>query len=142
MGIGKKLVLGVVSLVPAVALGVAAWALFSDSAPAGLASAAIVISGLTDLFLAPFFIPHVHDNQRLGQASRIVWLALIGFPYMTVAPVYWAVYVLRERPGDRLAVVGGGGGAWYPDPWGHAPLRWWDGARWTDHVSGPQAPVR
>ena len=22
---------------------------------------------------------------------------------------------------------------WYPDPAGHARLRWWDGARWTDH---------
>ena len=140
MGIGKKLVLGVLSLVPAVALVVAAWAFLDDSAPAGLTSAAIVISGLTDLFLAPFFIPHVHDNRRLGQAARIVWLALIGFPYMTVAPVYWAWYVLPERPGDRAPDASGG--AWYPDPWGHAALRWWDGSGWTDHVSGPQAPVR
>ncbi|MEA2443988.1 MAG: hypothetical protein QOJ12_1280 [Thermoleophilales bacterium] len=140
MGIAKKLLLGVVSLVPAVALGVAAWAFLSDSAPAGVASAAVITSGLTDLFLAPFFIPHVHDNRRLGQAARIVWLALIGFPYMTVAPIYWAMYMLRERPGDRAPAPFGG--AWYPDPWGHAPLRWWDGAQWTDHVSGPQAPVR
>jgi hypothetical protein len=81
MGIAKKLALGVVSLVPAVALGVAVWAFFDDSAPEGLASAAIVLSGLTDLFLAPFFIPHVHDNRRLGDAARIVWLALIGFVY-------------------------------------------------------------
>jgi hypothetical protein len=139
MGIGKKLVLGVVSLVPAVALGVAAWAFLDDSAPAGLASAAIVISGLTDLFLAPFFIPHVHDNRRLGQAARIVWLALIGFPYMTVAPIYWAIYVLPERRGDRVPAVAAAGGAWYPDPWGQAPLRWWDGQAWTDHVSGPRA---
>lgn len=23
---------------------------------------------------------------------------------------------------------------WYADPHGQAPQRWWDGARWTEHV--------
>ena len=61
--------------------------------------------------------------------------------YMTVAPIHWAIYVLPERPGDRAPAGVDSGGAWYPDPWGHAPLRWWDGERWTDHVSGPQVPA-
>jgi uncharacterized protein DUF2510 len=26
---------------------------------------------------------------------------------------------------------------WYPDPWGVAPYRWWDGATWTANVSPP-----
>jgi hypothetical protein len=26
---------------------------------------------------------------------------------------------------------------WHPDPWGLAALRWWDGANWSGHVSGP-----
>jgi Protein of unknown function (DUF2510) len=26
---------------------------------------------------------------------------------------------------------------WYPDPWDEAFLRYWDGDRWTDHVSRP-----
>lgn len=25
---------------------------------------------------------------------------------------------------------------WHPDPWGAGALRWWDGSRWTGHVSG------
>jgi hypothetical protein len=25
---------------------------------------------------------------------------------------------------------------WYPDPWGQAPLRWWDGFTWTGHITG------
>jgi uncharacterized protein DUF2510 len=25
--------------------------------------------------------------------------------------------------------------AWYPDPWGQAHLRWWDGQTWTGHTS-------
>ncbi|HUI03399.1 MAG TPA: CPBP family glutamic-type intramembrane protease [Acidimicrobiales bacterium] len=29
---------------------------------------------------------------------------------------------------------------WYADPWGHAPLRWWDGSRWTAYLHGPYRP--
>ena len=25
---------------------------------------------------------------------------------------------------------------WYPDPYGQAPLRWWDGSKWEANVSG------
>jgi hypothetical protein len=28
---------------------------------------------------------------------------------------------------------------WYPDPWGFAPTRWWDGYRWTEHTTLPGA---
>ncbi|HEY1653439.1 MAG TPA: RDD family protein [Acidimicrobiales bacterium] len=30
---------------------------------------------------------------------------------------------------------------WYPDPSGQAGTRWWDGARWTEHVSAPPPPA-
>ncbi len=30
---------------------------------------------------------------------------------------------------------------WYPDPWAHAPLRWWDGIQWTSHTTEPSEPV-
>ncbi|HEY8547284.1 MAG TPA: DUF2510 domain-containing protein [Acidimicrobiales bacterium] len=34
---------------------------------------------------------------------------------------------------------------WYPDPWGQAGRRWWDGTQWSQHVDGPftvPAPVQ
>lgn len=33
---------------------------------------------------------------------------------------------------------------WYPDPYGSGGHRWWDGARWTEHVNAPppQPPVQ
>ena len=30
---------------------------------------------------------------------------------------------------------------WYHDPWRQAPMRWWDGVRWTEHISGWSGPV-
>ena len=47
-----------------------------------------------------------------------------------------------EMAADHLLVeaVGAGDGTqarpgWYPDPAGEADHRWWDGGKWTDHVS-------
>jgi membrane protease YdiL (CAAX protease family) len=31
---------------------------------------------------------------------------------------------------------------WYPDPWGLAPWRWWDGAHWTGYVPTPTPEKR
>lgn len=41
-----------------------------------------------------------------------------------------AVRVSPVEHGDRPPV-----GEWRPDPTGRHPLRWWDGTRWTEHVS-------
>jgi len=32
------------------------------------------------------------------------------------------------------------GQGWFPDPWGTAPLRWWDGAAWSWQTVDPAAP--
>jgi hypothetical protein len=32
--------------------------------------------------------------------------------------------------------------AWHPDPGGSGALRWWDGQRWTEHVTAPTQPQR
>ena len=31
--------------------------------------------------------------------------------------------------------------AWYPDPQSPGYVRWWDGTKWTEHVSVPAAPA-
>jgi hypothetical protein len=31
---------------------------------------------------------------------------------------------------------------WFPDPWGQASSRWWDGRQWTSQVQAPPAPQR
>jgi len=43
-----------------------------------------------------------------------------------LAPYY------RELEIDPAAPVPA---AWYPDPWGHTRLRYWDGAQWTGHTA-------
>jgi hypothetical protein len=40
----------------------------------------------------------------------------------------------RSAPEDGKGVPPG----WYADPAGGWKLRWWDGARWTEHVAAAQ----
>lgn len=131
---GKKLGIGVLSLVPLVALIAAIWGIANDDSD--LFTLGLLVSGIVDTGLAAFYIPHVYDNPRLKQ-TRILWVVLLGIPYITVAPIYWAIYVLPEKPRADDPAPQAAGGAWYADPWGEAPFRWWDGQRWTDWVTGP-----
>lgn len=39
--------------------------------------------------------------------------------------------------GGNYMVVAG----WYVDPWGQAPLRWWDGSQWTGVTHTPASPT-
>lgn len=139
MGIGKKLALGVLCILPAVALVVALWAMFQEGTTGeAILFVSLMIAGILDMAVAAWFIPHVHDNRRLGSTARLLWIIGLGIPYFTIAPIYWAIYVLPQKEGDQApAHQVGSGGAWYADPWGEAPYRWWDGNGWTDWVTGP-----
>jgi hypothetical protein len=135
MGIGKKLAIGLLSFVPLAFLGLAAYGLLQDDDDAFFIG--VFVSGVVDTGLAPIFIPHVHDNPRIKKDWRIVWIALLGLPYITVAPLYWLLYIVPEKERPPQADPTTQGGAWYADPWGQAPFRWWDGRQWTDWVTGP-----
>jgi hypothetical protein len=134
VSLGKKLAIGALSLVPLAALVFAVIGLVNDDV--ALFYVGITVSGIVDTGLAAFYIPHVHDNPRLKDL-KILWIVLLGIPYITVAPIYWLIYVLPEKPRPPGQEQQPSGGAWYADPWGEAPFRWWDGRGWTDWVTGP-----
>jgi len=46
--------------------------------------------------------------------------------------------VASEQGASREAVAPG----WHPDPWGAAPLRWWDGTEWTGHTTALVTPAK
>ncbi len=63
-----------------------------------------------------------------------------GYPGVGPGPVQ-EVPGVGAGPGHNGPVptgvaVGGPPPGWHPDPAGHNRWRWWDGQRWTDHVSG------
>jgi len=140
MSMGKKLAIGLLSFLPLAALGLAIYGLVEDDEAAFFVG--VMVSGIVDTGLAAVFIPHVHDNPRIGKDWKILWIALLGIPYVTVAPLYWLVYVLPEKPRPPAPDPSQLGGAWYADPWGQAPFRWWDGRQWTDWVTGPPSGDR
>ena len=47
----------------------------------------------------------------------------------------------NEDRSQRLAPAAADRGAWYPDPFGKAGERWWDGGRWTDEVRGEPGSI-
>ncbi|MDE3202732.1 MAG: CPBP family intramembrane metalloprotease [Acidobacteriota bacterium] len=63
-----------------------------------------------------------------------------GHPGVGPGPVQEVPAVVPgpAHPGQLPAGVAAGGPppGWHPDPAGHNRWRWWDGQRWTDHVSG------
>jgi hypothetical protein len=131
---GKKLAILAVSVLPLITIGIAVWAELNDHHD--LFFVALTASGFIDSGLGVIYIPHVHDNPRLKD-TKILWIVLLGLPYITVAPLYWLIYILPEKPRPPEEHPQPLGGAWYADPWGEAPFRWWDGQGWTDWVTGP-----
>jgi hypothetical protein len=85
-----------------------------------------------------------------GQVSGFDWKA----PWLTFLPARWIPLGLRPlAPGELAAgatppspapgptpapaMAAGPPAGWHPDPHGQAALRYWDGQRWTEHLSGP-----
>ena len=85
--------------------------------------------------LLPLIVAHtVWDavgflSQRWGAVAGVA--LLVALALFIAAPITWAV----ERGEGRRQPPSPPG--WHPDPSGFHHWRWWDGYRWTDHVSGP-----
>ncbi len=111
--------------------------------------------------LIPMMVCHVawdavgFLSQRWSVVAVLGVLTAVGL--WIAAPITWLV----ERSNRQRAVAGIGGGwvsgsasgmtwtatsppaapppGWHPDPSGANQWRWWDGYRWTEHVSGHAA---
>jgi Protein of unknown function (DUF2510) len=96
---------------------------------------------------------------RLAGQEKVLWLLLTIFVGV-IAFVYWFVIRKKVVAVEQAAAAGmiapwqmapGGWSAgagsswvppgWHPDPSGTHHLRYWDGLRWTEHVSDPASDV-
>ena len=68
-------------------------------------------------------------SQRWGAVAAVGLLLVVAL--FIAAPISWAVE--RGERQKQPPVPPG----WHPDPSGTHYWRWWDGYRWTGHVSGP-----
>src|SRR6476646_8025571 len=105
--------LGVIDLVALTARGEAPFASTIGAMPLALPALALVLgAGVVVGALLAEGRRQVHQARQLHQRLAAVWIGRLPAP----------------PPG--LAVDG-----WYVDPLGRFRLRYWDGARWTAHVS-------
>ncbi len=99
----------------------------------------LLASGLPDPAAVPLAIPgggpsglpgaeHTTPQAAVGGAEAAVPVERTP-PARAVRPATPAAPG-RTRGGDPLPAPG-----WYADPSGRTRLRWWDGARWTDHTA-------
>ena len=109
--------------------------------------------------LLPLMVTHAAWDAVGFLSQRWGWIVLIGVLVVVAlwvaAPITWAVEKGDRDRESRLVFAGGGWApagpagrapvpagswippGWHPDPSGVHYWRWWDGYRWTDHVSGP-----
>ncbi len=93
-----------------------------------------------------FFAVQVHEDRRAQGLPHLWWSSAVG----TIGSLVFLMYVQNRKetlanmrgalPEGQVAAhsdqaAGLPTAAWYPDPWGRARLRWWDGAEWTGYVS-------
>ncbi len=119
----------------------------------GLGVSFLLLFGLAPLVLGVIALVDAtrRSDAEWARASqnKILWVVLIavGFVACIFGVVIDLVYLLSIRP--QLDRVGGpaetGAGApqagWYPDPNARHELRYFDGTRWSDHVSDAGVPA-
>jgi hypothetical protein len=86
---------------------------------------------LDESYDAPDSILPTADDGGAG-IGIVLWLLLVGAAVLVAVVV--ASRAGRSRPAARAAVARTTPAGWYPDPWGAAGHRYWDGRQWTGRV--------
>jgi hypothetical protein len=76
-----------------------------------------------------------HGTVELVAAPEYLIVAVIALPLWIGGLVLWWVTMKQRRtttPADPHTSAPPG---WHPDPLARYELRFWDGQRWTEHVS-------
>jgi hypothetical protein len=120
--------------------------------------AAVIVGSLTMLVVALVDIVRRPDWQwKLAGQEKVLWILLVVLVNFLAVPslIYWFNIRKKLIAVERAATAGQFGPGyitysgwqpslyhpypvvppgWHPDPSGHHRLRWWDGARWTEHI--------
>ena len=64
-----------------------------------------------------------------------VIVAVIALPMWIGGLVLWWVTMKQRRPTTPTHPITSAPAGWHADPAARFELRYWDGQRWTDHVS-------
>lgn len=126
----------------------------------------IAIGSLVLMIVALVDIARRPDWQwKLAGQEKILWLLLVILVNLLAIPslIYWFSIRKKLQAVEAAAANGQYGpghmtyagwepfptavpipatapAGWYPDAAGQARLRWWDGARWTNHTSDGSPP--
>jgi hypothetical protein len=127
----------------------------------------VIIGSLTMLVIALVDIVRRPDWQwKLAGQEKVLWILLVVLVNFLAIPslIYWFNIRKKLVAVERAAAAGQFGPGtmtysgwqpnlyhpypvappgWHPDPSGQNVLRWWDGARWTEHTWNdvPDAPT-
>ena len=91
--------------------------------------AGIVVAGVVGFTLIRIFLPLIIIVVILALVLLVVRAVLKQKNQIAPLPPVSNNWSASENGQQQTR------GAWYPDPSGQAQLRWWDGVRWTEHVS-------